>query len=59
MSQADQIKAQNEAEKNQIAREKVGIDGYDAETRRMVAQSNQIRAEAKTAFAGAAGDNLY
>lgn len=55
---AAMAKVQNDAEKNQIAQQKVEIDGYDAETRRMVAQANQIRAEAK-AFAGAAENNLY
>jgi len=59
MSQADMVKAQNEAEKNQIAREKVGIDGYKAETDRMTAQANIFRAEHEQVYADAAGNNLY
>ena len=59
MSQADMVKAQNEAEKNNIAREKVGIDGYKAETDRMTAQANIFRAEHEQAYADAAGNNLY
>jgi len=58
-SQADMLKAQNEAQKNQIAQQGVEIDEYDAETRRLAAQANMIRAGARQAFAGSAVDNPY
>lgn len=58
-SQADMLRAQNEAQKNQIAQQGVEIDAYDAETRRLAAQANMIRAGARQAFAGSAVDNPY
>lgn len=59
LSQADMLKAQEAAQKNAIAAQNVEIDAYDAETRRMAAQANLIRAEARNAFAGAAVDTPY
>lgn len=44
-SPADMLKAQNDATKNDIARQKVMVDGYKAETDRMSAQADMIRAE--------------
>ena len=59
MSQADMLKAHNDSEKNQIAREKVGVDAYRADTDRMTAQANVIRADDKAAFAGSAGTSPF
>lgn len=59
LSAADQIKAQNDARKNDIAEAKVQVEGYKAETDRLSANADMIRAGAEQAFAGFAGSNPY
>ncbi len=58
-SPADMIKAQSESAKNQVAAQKVEVDAYNAETNRMEAQADMIRAEHDQAFGRLAAINSY